>query len=66
MSAIEVTPGHWLFYQSTPNGDDGWGVDKKSISLNTKLSKVEWYKSPIQACKDNIASPVLAKCREAL
>lgn len=55
MSLIEVTAGDWLFSQHTPNGDDGWGVYKKSISLKTKLSKVEWYKSPIQACKDNMA-----------
>lgn len=55
MSLIEVTPGDWLTSQYTPKGDDGWGVYKKSISLKTKLSKVEWYKSPVQACKDNMA-----------
>ena len=55
MSLIEVTAGDWLFDQYTPPGDDGWGVYKKSISLKTKLSKVEWYKSPVQACKDNMA-----------
>ncbi len=54
MSHVDVTPGDWLFKQVTPNGDDGWGVYKKSIALKTKLSKVEWYKSPIQACKENL------------
>jgi hypothetical protein len=54
MSLIEVTPGDWLFDQYTPPGDDGWGVYKKSIVLKTKLSKVEWFKSPIQACKENL------------
>lgn len=54
MSLIEVTPGDWLVQQYTPNGDDGWGVYKKSVSLKTKMSKIEWYKSPIEACKDNM------------
>jgi len=54
MSLIEVTTGDWLFSQVTPAGDDGWGVYKKSISLKTKLSKIEWFKSPIQACKENM------------
>lgn len=54
MSLIEVTPGDWLFSQYTPNGDDGWGVYKKSLSLKTKMSRIEWYKSPIQACKENM------------
>jgi hypothetical protein len=55
MSHIEVTPGDWMFRQVTPNGDDGWGVYKKSLQFNAKLSKIEWYKSPVQACKDNMA-----------
>ena len=55
MSLIDVTAGDWLVSQYTPNGDDGWGVYKKSIALKTKLSKVEWFKSPIKACKDNMA-----------
>ena len=54
MSLIEVTSGDWLVSQFTPTGDDGWGVYKKSFVLKTKLSKVEWYKSPIQACKENM------------
>jgi len=54
MSHIEVTAGKWLFRHVTPEGDDGWGVYKKSIKFNAKATEIEWYKSPIQACKDNI------------
>jgi hypothetical protein len=55
MSQAEVTAGDWLFRQTAAKGTEGWGVYKKSISLKTKMSKIEWYKSPIQACKDNLA-----------
>lgn len=58
MSLVEVTSGKWLFSQSTPAGDDGWGVYKKSISLKTKLSEIEWYKSPIKACAENMDKEV--------
>lgn len=59
MSLIEVTAGDWLFSQYTPNGDDGWGVYKKSLTLHTRLSKVEWYKSPIDACKENMEKEMI-------
>lgn len=52
------------FKQLAPVGTKGWGVYKKSVVFDAKLTKTHWWGTPGEACRENLKNQMAKGLRK--